>query len=278
MPTRDSDQPVTYYVDEAGDGVLFGRKGRVIIEEAKARRYFMLGMIRCGNDRDATARPEALRKSLSSNPLYSGIPSMAPEAKKTALCFHAKDDHNEIRAKVYELLTEIDFKFFAVIKDMRRVLEYVERRNEMEASYRYKPNELYDSTTRLLFKQRLHKQPSYSITFARRGNSDRTNALKDQLLKARERFQDEHSKDLEDAEMEILPRYPWQSPCLQIADYRLWALQRCYEKGEDRFLRAIWQKVSLVHDVDDPHGKQYGTFYTRKSTPPDMHKIKNRRI
>ena len=278
MSTQGTDSKVTYYVDEAGDGVLFGRKGRVIIDEINARRYFMLGMVRCHNDRDAADRLESLRKSLLSNPLYSGIPSMAPDGDKTARYFHAKDDHNEIRAKVYELLTEIDFKFFAVIKDMRKVLDYVKSRNQMDSSYRYKPNDLYDLTTRMLFKQRLHKHPSYSITFARRGNSDRTNALKLQLMKARERFQAEHSKNLVNAEMVISPSYPWQSPCLQIADYALWALHRCYEKKEDRFLKAIWQKVSLIHDVDDPHGKQYGTYYTRKSPPPDPAKIKTRWI
>ncbi|MEX0290144.1 MAG: DUF3800 domain-containing protein [Flavobacteriaceae bacterium] len=268
----------TYYVDEAGDGVLFARKGRLIINEPEARRFFILGMIRCAVDLDAEQKLEALRQSLLANPLYSGIASMAPEAKKTARFFHAKDDHNEVRARVYELLVKLDFKFFAVIKDMRQVLEYVKTRNQIDANYKYRPNELYDLTTRMLFKQRLHKQSTYRVTFARRGKSDRTKALKDQLTKARERFIEEHSLELENAHMEICPSYPWQSKCLQIADYALWALQRCYEKGEDRFLKAIWSKVSLIHDVDDPEGKSYGTYLTRNSPLPDVQKIKNRRI
>jgi len=268
----------TYYVDEAGDGILFGRKGRLRLDEPDARQYFMLGMVRCVDDLDAGRQLEELRQKLLSNPLYAGIASMAPEARKTARYFHAKDDHNEIRARVFELLVEIDFKFFAVIKDMRIVLDYVKTRNQMDAAYKYHPNELYDLTARMLFKQRLHKQSSYRITFARRGKSDRTKALKDQLAKARERFQSEHSGELEEATLEICPSYPWQSPCLQITDYALWALQRCYEKGEDRFLKTIWQKASLIHDVDDPNGKQYGTFFTRKSEMPDIETIKNRRV
>ena len=52
MSMQGTDSKVTYYVDEAGDGVLFGRKGRVIIDEINARRYFMLGMVRCQNDRE----------------------------------------------------------------------------------------------------------------------------------------------------------------------------------------------------------------------------------
>ena len=268
----------TYYVDEAGDGVLFGRKGRIRVHEPDAPRYFMLGMVSCANDAKAAQKLETLRKSLLINPLYSSIPSMAPEARKTARYFHAKDDHNEIRAKVYELLVETDFKFFAVIKDMRQVLEYVRKRNEMDTQYKYHPNELYDLTTRMLFKQRLHKHAVYKITFARRGKSDRTKALEEQLLIARERFEAEHPCDLEEISMEICPEYPWQSPCLQIADYALWALQRCYEKGEDRFLRAIWDKVSLIYDVDDPNGRKCGAYLTRNSNLPDMEAIKNRRI
>lgn len=274
------DHPIaSYYVDEAGDGILFGRKGRLRLNEPDARQYFMLGMARCANDQDASKQLNHLRQSLLANPLYAGIPSMAPEAKKTARFFHAKDDHNEIRARVFELLLQIDFKFFAVIKDMRKVHEYVQSRNQMDADYKYHPNELYDLTTRMLFKHRLHKHSAYRITFARRGKSDRTQALKDQLTKARERFTQEHARDLEEAHMEICPSYPWQSTCLQIADYALWALQRCYEKGEDRFLRALWPKVSLIHDVDDPSGnKGYGSYLTRKSQFPDIQAIKNRRI
>jgi len=234
----------------------------------------MLGMISCVEDKEAALKLETLRKSLLSNPLYSSIASMSPEAGKTARFFHAKDDHNEIRAKVFELLTQLEFKFFAVIKDMRQVLDYVRRRNQMDTDYKYHPNELYDLTTRMLFKQRLHKHSSYRITFARRGKSDRTKALRDELAKSRERFQSEQSCQLVEATLEICPSYPWQSTCLQIADYALWALQRCYEKGEDRFLKAIWQKVSLIHDVDDPNGKRYGTYYTRKSSTPDIQKIK----
>jgi hypothetical protein len=270
--------PATYYVDEAGDGVLFGHKGRIRIAEAGARRFFILGMVRCTDDAEAAQTLSSLRESLLRNPLYSGIPSMSPEAQKTARFFHAKDDHNEIRAKVFEALTTVDFRFFAVIKQMSEVLKYVRSRNLMDSNYRYNPNELYDLATRMLFKHRLHKEAAYRITFARRGAKDRTEALRLELVKARTRFEIEHAKDLEDAHVEICPAYPWQAPCLQIADYALWALQRCYEKGEDRFLRAIWPKVSLIHDVDDPHGKRYGTYFTRKSNLPDCGKIKNRWI
>ncbi len=38
---------------------------------------------------------------------------------------------------------------------------------------------------------------------------------------------------------------------MQVADYCLWALQRFYERREDRFLNLLTPKIGLIHDVDD---------------------------
>lgn len=267
----------TYYVDEAGDGVLFGPKGRNRLNDPDASQFFMLGMVRCARDSEAAAALEGLRQELLAHPLYASIYSLQSRARKTARAFHAKDDHSDIRAKVFELLLTLDFKLYAVVKDMRAVQRYVESRNRMNAEYRYHPNELYDLTVRLLFKQRLHKEAHYRITFARRGKSDRTEALTEQLEHTRQGFLAEHHLEHE-ATLAIQPAYPWERPCLQIADYCLWAVQRCYERHEARFLNALWPKVSILCDVDDPQGKKYGTYLTREGAPPDPEKIKSRWI
>ena len=269
--------PVTYYVDEAGEGVLFGPMGRDRLQDADAPQFFMLGMVRCADEADAARQLAELRAALQKNPLYATIYSLKPEAQKTARAFHAKDDHAEIRSKVFELLVGLDFKFYAVVKDMRAVREYVKSRNAMDSAYRYRPNELYDLTVRMLFKQRLHKEDHYKVIFARRGKSDRTEALKHQLEQTRQAFLQEH-KLTSNPTLEIIPAYPWGQPCLQVTDYCLWALQRCYEKHEPRFLNALWSKVSLIHDVDDRGDAKYGKYLTRKSLPPDPEKIKNRWI
>ena len=275
--SRKTPSPATYYVDESGDGVLFGPKGRIRLNDHDASQFFMLGMVRCLNDDGVATALDQLRADLMQNPLYSTIHSMRPETGKTARFFHAKDDHTDVRTKVFELLLTLDFKFYAVIKDMRAVLKYVKSRNRMHADYRYQSNELYDLTVRMLFKQRLHKDDRVRITFARRGKSDRTAALEKQLDETRLKFLKEHKLEHE-PEITVQPAYPWEEAGLQVADYCLWALQRCYERYEARFLNAIWSKVSLVHDVDDPDGKSYGTYLTRNGQPPDPEKIKNRWI
>jgi hypothetical protein len=270
-------EELTHFVDEAGDGVLFGPKGRLRLNDADAPRHFMLGMVTLAREHEVASALDTLRRDLMANPLYAGIPSMHLAVNKTARCFHAKDDHAEIRAKVFELLVTLDFKFYAVIKDMRAVLHYAKSRNVKDSTYRYQPNELYDFTVRMLFKERLHKSQRHRIVFARRGASDRTRALRAQLTLTLDRYLEnrgmEHSADLD-----IIPAYPWEKPGLQVADYCLWALQRCYERHEARFLNAIWSKVSLIRDVDDSTGKAYGAYLTRRTPPPDPEKIKVRRI
>jgi len=63
-----------------------------------------------------------------------------------------------------------------------------------------------------------------------------------------------------------------------VADYCLWALQRLYTRGEDRFLSLIWPKVSLIVDADDTSEKPYGTYHTRKRPSLDAQKIKCRKV
>ena len=60
------------------------------------------------------------------------------------------------------------------------------------------------------------------------------------------------------------PAYPTNEPVLQAVDYFLWALQRVFEKREDRFLELLWPQCSLVVDVDDTRTAEYGTYYTKQ--------------
>jgi hypothetical protein len=42
------------------------------------------------------------------------------------------------------------------------------------------------------------------------------------------------------------------------------AVQRTFEKHEDRFLRLLWPRCSLVIDADDSREKGYGRYYTQQ--------------
>ena len=62
----------------------------------------------------------------------------------------------------------------------------------------------------------------------------------------------------------VLPTYPTGEVALQAVDYFLWAVQRVFEKREDRFLELLWPQCSLVVDVDDTREKEYGAYYTKR--------------
>jgi hypothetical protein len=207
---------------------------------------------------------EELRAELAADPYLAKIESMKPERQKTALKFHAKDDCAEVRREVFKLLVRHDIRFFAVVRDKARIASLVREFNLKKPSYRYHPNQLYDRCTSRLFKDRLHQASSYRIWFAERGTKPRTDALNAALSQARRNFRFRVPTSAQPP-IEITASTPQRTACLQAVDYLLWALQRVFERGEDRFWDFVSDKASLVHDVDDIHVKEYGVYYTREN-------------
>ena len=253
----------TYFVDEAGDPVLFSGRGKVLVGSEGCSRYFTVGLLDVPDPTALGRDMEDLRARLMADPYFRGVPSMQMAAGKTAVFFHAKDDLPEVRREVFGLIQRHAVKFSAVVRDKRAVLEYVRGRNQRDGAYRYQPNELYDHAVRRLFKQRLHKHDGYNVCFAMRGSTDRTAALREALETARGRFVSETGLETP-SNLYVRASFPAKEPALQATDYFLWALQRAYEKREDRYLTLLWPQCSLVIDVDDTREKQYGTYYTKE--------------
>ncbi|MFH1634454.1 MAG: hypothetical protein ABIG63_10680 [Chloroflexota bacterium] len=76
-----------YFVDEAGDGTLFSRRGRVIIGKPGCSRFFILGLLDIPNPERLSQDLENLRAKLLADPYFDGVPSMQLEVKKTAHLF-----------------------------------------------------------------------------------------------------------------------------------------------------------------------------------------------
>ena len=47
-------------------------------------------------------------------------------------------------------------------------------------------------------------------------------------------------------------------------DYYLWALQRFYERREERFLELIWPQVGEIHDLGRVEDRKRGVFFTKR--------------
>lgn len=256
-----------YFVDESGDGVLFGAQGRSLLTHDAVAKHFMLGLLEVENPTALAADLEALRLDLLTDPYFRNVPSMQAAYGKTAKMFHAKDDVPEVRREVFRLLLRHPVKFYAVVRDMRAVLSYELERRRRDETYRYRPDGLYDSTVSRLFKERLHSYEHCNVCFAKRGQSDRTQAFERALLVARQRFEQKWNRPVT-TQVSVQIKASAHDPCLQAADYFLWALQRHYRNGESRFIETMWEKVGIVHAVDELDQAPYGNYYTKKKPLP----------
>ena len=67
-----------------------------------------------------------------------------------------------------------------------------------------------------------------------------------------------------DASLPVSVATPKQHAGLQAVDYFVWALQRLYERGEDRYVKYLWRAFRLVQDIDDRSQAGTGMYYTQK--------------
>jgi hypothetical protein len=259
-----------YFVDEAGDLTLFDKRGRRIIGNAGVSKYFMVGVALIPNPSFVSTELEKLRSSILSDPYFKNVPSLQVSRKKTAVCFHAKDDLPEIRREVFKLFPSFKTKILVAIRRKKSVADIAELTFSL-LRQKLNTNQIYDDLVKRLFKNLLHKADTNEITFARRGKSVREEALRQAIKKAQLNFQQKWNIESSQP-INIFPCYPSESAGLQVVDYYLWALQRLFERGEERFFLAIENDYRLIMDLDDTRKKEYGEWYS-DSNPLRTEKI-----
>ena len=251
-----------FYVDEAGDPVLFARRRRSIVGTEGCSRYFILGMLEVDDPAGLARKLTALRQKLLADPIFAGVESFKRERKKTAVLFHAKDDLPEVRLPVFQLLREQGeaLRFYAVVCDKEVILREVQARNQAEPDYHFKPNHLYNLLMRYLLGSFHRVADSYQVCVARRGKRDRNEAMVAALEHAETDFEKNFGFNRGGkAAWSLRVSAPEQDVPLQAADYFLWALQRFYEPRLDartgaplrdqRFIGALWPQVGEIHDL-----------------------------
>jgi hypothetical protein len=207
---------------------------------------------------------EALRTELLADPYFKDVPSLQPERKKTALAFHAKNDLPEVRRAVYKVLLkpEHELKFSVVIRDKMELVAYVTQQNERDKAYRYRENEVYDSLVTELFWTSHPLVDLVDICYATRGKKPRSQAFEAAISKAEDALEKQYDMKAPSAWC-VRPSVPPMDVGLQAVDYFLWAVQRFFERGEDRFIELIWPKVHWVHDLDRIEDGHRGVRYDK---------------
>ncbi|MCL4740740.1 MAG: DUF3800 domain-containing protein [Phycisphaerales bacterium] len=249
-----------YYVDEAGDLTLFDAKGRVIVGNEGVSRAFMVGVAHVPDPAHASAALDALRRSLLDDPYFRGVPSMRPGAGKTARAFHAKDDVAEVRREVFRLLPSLGAKVQVVVRRKDALVAQARMMHD-RLGRKLSADEVYDSLSSRLLKNLLHKADENRIVFARRGKSDRADALERTIVRAKRNFSRRWGIP-SDRPTLIRSAFPHEEAGLQVVDYYLWALQRLYERNEDRYFNLLRDGYRLVMDIDDTRRRAYGEWYS----------------
>lgn len=253
-----------YFVDEAGDTAIFKRHGTVIIGQEGCSEFFILGFLDIPENSTIVQDLITLREELRHDSYLSSVESMKPEKHKTYDFFHAKDDCSEVRREMFHLLKKHnELNFHAIVKNKWKILDEVRRKNEKDSNYHYNQNEVYDDLVKRLFRNDLHKEDEYVVTFADRGKSDRTSALLNALKSAQNNFDHKWNKTTLSI-VKIKHGQPQDIQELQAADYYLWALQRLYERREDRYFEYLKDAYSLIQDISNTKHAPYGEYYTKK--------------
>lgn len=250
---------VDYFVDEAGDTTLFRHGGQPALGRDGVSNFFILGRLELDDAQSLAADLDALRTRLLADPLLKDVPSMQPKRGKTARFFHAKDDVAEVRIEVFRLLLTHELRFSAIVKDKRALLREAQAALAADPKASYKPDghALYDTMMRKLFARLGRHGVHAHVSFAVRGNKPRTVALRHAVLEVEQHFERDFGF-ARSASVTVASAYPWDVAGLQACDYLLWALQRFYERGEERFLKALWSQFVEVIDLDLPAPKQRG--------------------
>ncbi len=247
-----------YFVDEAGDLTVFGRKGRVLVGQPGVSLSFMVGFCELPDPAAVTASLAALRANLMADPYYKGVPSMRAGGRKTALSFHAKDDLPEVRREIFRLIPSFKPKIIVAIR--RKPALVALGRTGVPVT----GNRIYDDTISRAGKTLMHRADEIRVVVAKRGNTTRNAAIMAALERGRDSFNRKWSTHHHQP-IHIVVGAPSDHPGLQVTDYLLWGLQRLLERREERYFMAVAEHFSVILDLDDLRHNRYGEYFTRRN-------------
>jgi hypothetical protein len=258
-----------YFIDESGDLVLFDAAGRCIVGELGVSRTFTLGAAWIKNPEALQSDLAFLRLKLLNDGYFSGVPSFQPEARKTALYFHAKDDLPEVRREVFQVLRAHEMHVIVAIRRKHILADFAARRFA-ETGVKITDHEIYDGLVERVMRDRLHLAEHSHIWFARRGKRERKQALESVIARARASFTALHAEALaarmgdRQPQTTIYSAHPSEVAGLQAIDYCLWALSRVLERGEMRYFEYLKPKYRMICDIDDVRRRAGGEYYYAK--------------
>ena len=236
-------QKYHHFLDEAGDTTFFGEGKICILGSEGVSNYFILGKVQFNSKLEVIRKQIiALENEIQTNAYYwvGSVKKKIAQAGK--FYFHATDDIPEVRKLFFDLIKSIDCGFEAVVakKDVSKFTQ----------SYKESDKEFYAHLlSHLLHKKLEDDSCKHIFIVSQRGNTTRLANLENGLRKAIEILKTENPKAVQKSEVIFDVMNQKHEPLLNLADYICWAVQRKYEKGEERFFNYISEKIISVIDI-----------------------------
>lgn len=235
-----------FFLDESGDPNFYKRK-KWIVGQPGCSPIFILGFIETQDPSHIRRQLAVLRDEIRNHPTFQNIHTL----KRSLTAFHAKDDHHRIRDQVFDVLPALDFRAQLI------VIRKSNLEHEFNSRFCGDGNRLYDQVVSMLFRDVLHRHTHNHIYYSTRGNRIRQIPVRDAIYYAAQEYTDRFGRPLQ-CTLNIQPQTPSGEPCLSVIDYVTWAVYRMYVQQDDRYLRIVQDKISLILDRYHPNGiKRY---------------------
>ena len=245
------------FLDEAGDTTFYG-KGKVpIVGSEGVSKCFILGMLKVKEPlNEVRKKIVSLQDEIAADDWFKDVPSVKKKKAKMGYFLHAKDDLPEVRMKAYNLIKSIDCSFEAVVG--RKIYD-IYQNNHQE-----KESEFYADLLSHLLKNKMSKYEHLVLNIAHRSRCTTHVNLQKGLSKAVERSKEKYPNKVNGCKVSFNVQGPTKEPLLNVADYFCWAIQRVFERGEDRYYNYIANQIPIVVDLYDSKGYQKNqTYYGR---------------
>ena len=258
MVKKTEEKTTYYFVDESGDPIFYNKHGEIIVGQGGCSKLLLVGFIRTTDPKPIRQALKVLQTEIANDPYLQGIPSL----KGSVEYFHAKNDSSEVRERVFKTIVNLDFKAEFIVARKKESI-FIRRHNRKE-------NIFYDDLLAKLFENKLHTSAENKIYYAVRGNRIRQEPISSAIQTAVLTFEKKWDTKI-NSMIEVQAQTMTGEPCLQVADYMNWAIQRAFLKGDMRYFNFVKEKISYVVDLYD--FDKYPKNYYGSKNPFDINKI-----
>ena len=224
------------FLDEAGDTTFYGKGQLPILGINGVSNYFMICSLAFHEPlNDIRLRFEKLKLETLENIYYQGVPSFE-KRKEKFFFFHAKDDIPEIRKAIFDFILSIECTCNVVIAH-KKIDVFVKKHHNREA-------EFYADLLSHLLVRDLEKPHKIVLKVSQRKQATSHKNLEFALENAQKKKNRAANNDIV-----FDVQNPQTESLLSLVDYFAWAIQRKFERKEDRFFNYIASKIGVIEQL-----------------------------